>query len=199
MIYLIDEKTERQSSYGWTNERFIEYKSKIARVKNYNELKDISSQVILDEGNVVLLHDSFFKNLNISEKDEERFKNKIKESKNIKSYVLFGGSYDSVYVKDSNLEIKDDVFYSHLETYLNSENKKVEIFAYGENFKLEEFCHLKNEIWTYLFLLDDKHLLNENEKYEIQKISNYDERIKEILKNKISVLFLKTKLNKWRI
>jgi len=199
MIYLIDEKLERQLSYGWPNSRFDAYKSNIIRVLNHKELQEISSQVILEDGNIVLLHDSFFKNLKISEKDAEKFKTKIKESKRIKSYVFFGGSYDSIYINEGNLEVKDDIFYSHLESYLQSNTKKVDILAYGEIFKHEEFSHLKNDIWTYLFLFKDEHLLNKEEKFEILKMSNYDERISEILKNKISVLVLKTELNKWTI
>lgn len=199
MIYLIDEKIERQQSYGWSKERFGIYKSNMMRIVDYEELQNISSQVILGEGNVVFLHDSFFKNLKIAEKDAEKFKNKIKESKRISSYVFFGGSYDSIYLYDGNLEIKDDIFYSHLDSYLKSENKKVDILAFGDNFEQEEFCRLNNDIWTYIFLFEDKYLLGEEEKFDILKIANYNERIEAILEDKISVLYLKTELNRWPI
>lgn len=83
MIYLIDEKVERQLSYGWSDNRFEIYKSNLIRIVNYEDLQDVSSHGILEEGNIVLLHDSFFKNLKVSEQHEEIFKNKIKESKKI--------------------------------------------------------------------------------------------------------------------
>lgn len=199
MIYLIDEKVERQRGYGWSNVRFYKYKSEMIRIVNYQELEEVSSEVILGYGNVVFLHDSFFKNLKISEKYAEIFKNKIRESHDLRSYVFFGGSYDSIYMGDRNLELKDDVFYSHLESYLKSDNKNVDILAYGENFEHEEFSHLKNEVWSQLFMMDDDHILSENEKFEILKLVNSDGRIKEILNNTSKVMFLKMQLNKWII
>jgi len=196
MIYLIDEKIERQKSYGWDTDRFELYQSELKRIIDYDGLKLISSNTIFQEGNIILLHDSFFKNLKISEKDAEKFKDKIRVSKCLKCFVFFGGSYDSTYINNGNLEIKDDIFYSNLESFFKSENKIVNILAYGKNFKYEEFCNLKNHIWTYLFMFKDEEFLSKEAKFDILKISNYNERISEIFERNNSVLFLKTELSK---
>jgi hypothetical protein len=199
MIYLIDEKLERQISYGWPNKRFEEFGSILKRINTYQQLKEISSKEILKENNILLLHDSFFRNLNVSASNTEKFKSLMKQpDKNIK-YVFFGGSFSSIYVDDNSLEIKDDVFYNNLNIFLNSENKKLKILAFGDNYLFEEFCSLKHEIWTYLFSLNDNDTLSEINKFEIKDLTNYNPKIIEVLEASITTLNLKQNLNQWKI
>ena len=67
MIFLIDDKVSRQKNYGWTCEKFNQYKDDIIRIVNKHDLH-VHLHEIFSQGNIILFHSSFLYN---SEKIDE--------------------------------------------------------------------------------------------------------------------------------
>lgn len=198
MIYLIDEKKERQLKYGWNIDNFLKYKNVITTISDYNELKHITSKAILENpSNVILLHDSFFKNLEISSKVLKGFKNSIENSG--LRYVTFGGSFDSTYYDDKILQLNVKQFYLNLESFVEISPIDLRILAYGINFEKEEFLTIKTLVWNFLFRYTDLHRLSSEEKYQLLTAVKFNELLTEIVDTCESVAEIKTLLNKWKI
>jgi len=198
MIYLIDEKKERQLKYGWSSERFLKHKNILTVVSDYKQLENITSKTLLDSpNNIIMLHDSFFKNLDILEKDVIEFKNRI-QSKGL-YYVTFGGSFDSTYYDDKTLQLKVKLFYSNLENFLENHSIDLRILAYGINFEKEEFLTIKNNVWNFLFRYDNLYKLSPDEKYKLLTSVKFNELVTKTLDTCGSVAEIKTILNKWKI
>lgn len=198
MIYLIDEKKERQNKYGWTTERFQQYKNELIIVSNYVVLQNITSKIILENSNnIVMLHDSFFKNENVEEYDIQKFKNKI-ESCGLK-FITFGGSFDSIYYKDKILQLQVSRFYSNLQLFIENPSKELRILAYGNEFEKEEFLLIKNSVWNFLFRYDDLYRLTADDKFKLLTELKFNKLVTSVLDKCNSVSEIKTILNKWKI
>lgn len=199
MIYLIDEKIKRQVRYGWSYDKFLDYRETITLVSDYDQLKKITSQKMLEsDKNIIILHDSFFKNLNIEEKNVTEFKNRIQI--NGLYYVTFDGSFNSTFYDKKNLQLTVNQLYLNLQDFL--ENKTaidLRILAYGLNFKKEEFFTIKNNVWNFLFRYDDLYRLNDQDKYNLLEFVNFNEVIVTVLEKNNSVAEIKYILNKWTI
>jgi hypothetical protein len=198
MIYLLDEKKERQIKYGWSLDRFLKYKDIFTIVSDYEQLKSITSTTILDSpSNIIMLHDSFFKNLDIEEKDVYEFKNRIKS--NDLYFVTFGGSFDSTFYDNKTLQLRVHQFYRNLQNFLENSLIDLRILAYGNNFENEEFLTIKNIIWNFLFQYDDLYKLSDEDKYNLLTSVKFNELITNIIDECHSVAEIKTILNKWKI
>ena len=198
MIYLIDEKKERQLKYGWSFNRFLKYKDSLTVISDYDQLKNITSTTILDSPtNIIILHDSFFKNLDIEEKYVQEFKNRIKS--NGLYFVTFGGSYDSIYYENKILELKVNQLYRNLQNFLENSLTDLRILAYGENYEKEEFLSIKNNVWNFLFRYDDLYKLSPDDKYKLLTEVKFNDFVTNILDKCGSVSEIKTILNKWKI
>jgi hypothetical protein len=198
MIYLIDEKKERQVKYGWSLDRFLKYKDIFTIVSDYEQLKNISSTTILDSpNNIIMLHDSFFKNLDIDEKVVYEFKNRIRS--NDLYFVTFGGSFDSTFYDNKTLQLRVHQFYRNLQNFLENSYIDLRILAYGNNFKNEEFLTIKNMVWNFLFRYNDLDKLTDQDKYNLLTSVKFNELITNVLEECNSVAEIKTILNKWKI
>ena len=63
MIYLIDDKKNRQSDYGWSKEKLDKYIDTITSIYTYSEIKKMEDKAeIFKKGNTVIFHESFFDN-----------------------------------------------------------------------------------------------------------------------------------------
>ena len=61
MIYLIDEKIKRQARYGWSYAKFLDYRETITLVSDYDQLKTITSQKMLEgDKNIIILFTFLF-------------------------------------------------------------------------------------------------------------------------------------------
>lgn len=195
MIYLLDEKKNRQEKYGWLDEKFNQYSSEITLVNNFKKLKEISSDVLLsDSSNIILLHDSFFKNLDLTDKSSFDFKERVKK-RDIR-LVTFGGSFSVTEYSEKSLQIPVSELYQNLEIYIKTDIENLRILAYGINYEIEEWLNIKNIIDNYLFKFDDGYDLNENEIYELQKKTFFNEEIMSMLGGVQNVGTLKSMLIK---
>jgi CheY-like chemotaxis protein len=61
MIYLIDDKKNRQNEFGWNDDVFKEYVDIIRPIYSLDEL-ELMSQMVFQEDNVILYHESFLDN-----------------------------------------------------------------------------------------------------------------------------------------
>jgi hypothetical protein len=198
MIYLIDEKKERQLKYGWSSDRFSEYVEVLEVISNYEKLKEITSKTLLNnQGNFILLHDSFFKNLDIEEKYVVEFKHLIHS--NGLFYVTFGGSFDSTYYDNKILQVKVNQFYTNLQNFLESSSKDLRILAYGNNFEKEEFLTIKNKVWNFLFGFDDLIKLTPEDKFKLLTNVQFNNEVTSVVDKCDSVAEIKTILSRWKI
>ena len=193
-IYIIDEKKDRQKEYNWTNERFDKYN--IICIRNYETLKEIGSHQICQKENIVCLHDSFFKNLNLKEKDREIFDKKLRD---IYKYIIFGGGINFTNITNNVAVLPVSSFYIHLDSFLKNKEYTLEILVYGENYEKEKKLKLKNMLLEKLFSLKSKEILSEDMKKDILKTLGNDNIIKEILKNNNTVLEIKNILTQLKI
>ena len=64
MIYLLDDKKNRQLDYGWNDSRFKKYSDYVLPIYFYKDIeKEEIRREIFTSGNIVLLHESFFDNV----------------------------------------------------------------------------------------------------------------------------------------
>ena len=198
MIYLIDEKKERQVKYAWPTDRFLKYKDLLTVVSDYEQLKNLTSKTLLDSpSNILMLHDSFFKNLDIEEKIIKEFKDRVQS--NGLYFITFGGSFDSTYYNNKTLQLNVYHFYRNLQTFLETSSMDLRILAYGENFEKEEFLTIKNNVWNFLFQYDILCKLTPEDKYKLLTELKFNELVTNILDECSSVAEIKTILNKWEI
>jgi len=194
MIYLIDEKLNRQQSYGWDMNRFEKYAEKITLISDFKMLQEVTSKKLLEKSeNVIMIHNSFFKNLNVEEKELFDFKNRIRTNQ-IK-LVIFGGSFNKTSANNRELEMPVSAFYKNLDLYLNHENDDLLILAYGKNAEKEKWLVIKNKVANFLFAFDNNYMLSDNEVFEIQQMSEFNDRIINILDESRKIADIKTLLN----
>jgi hypothetical protein len=157
MIYLIDDKKDRQNDYGCTAEFLESYKDLIMPVYTNSELQGIKNELFM-ENNTILFHDSFFNNpQNFTGKDSLRIKNDIiLYSKNKNSRVVFfSGSIGARHTEGNLANIPVSVLYQNLETLIghckNSNFDLLDIIVYGKNKNQEQISIIKKKIWEILY------------------------------------------------
>lgn len=145
MIYLIDEKTNRQSSFGWNAEKFEKYKELICPIHDYYVFSDNNFvNEILSTGNVVLMHESFFNGIDLDKKAMANdFQNKLDSFANDRKVFVayYGGSKRSRKIDGNKAYLPVSVFYEHLEVYLeNCQSGKMDInyLLWGNNPQIEK-------------------------------------------------------------
>jgi hypothetical protein len=148
MIYLIDDKKDRQGKYNWKFKKLNEFRSILFPIWRYEEMKDENTRrEIFSSGNIICFHESFFKNpLNKSNIDEDF--NLIRERidkfvhDNANSYVIyFSGSISNRIQTDNICYMPVSLFYRNLEIYLENftkNDKNINYLLYGKNPNLEK-------------------------------------------------------------
>lgn len=138
MIFLIDDKVSRQKNYGWTCEKFNQYKDDIIRIVNKHDLH-VHLHEIFSQGNIILFHSSFLDN---SEKTDELIRLKENINKDNNCYICqFSGSYCSRSVKNNNAFLPPHYLYQNLEYFIKKYrigNIALKYLAFGENAEIEE-------------------------------------------------------------
>lgn len=147
MIYLIDDKRERQEKYGVNFEFFKEYENILKPFWTYEEMEEkrIRNEIV-SGGNIIFFHESFFKNhLNANFNTDftltrHKLINLVKCNKNT-HLVFFSGSISSRDVDDNIIYIPVSQFYSHLEIFLKnykSDDLDIKYLLYGRNPEIEK-------------------------------------------------------------
>ena len=144
MIYIIDEKSKRQTSYGWNAQRFRKYNEVITPINDYSFWgSEGFEDEVLSKGNVVLFHESFFNGLAEDKRGIAKdFLRKLDIFGQIGVVVYYGGSKSSRKINGNVVFVPVSVMYQHLETYLNRTKEGIADINYliwGENPLIEKF------------------------------------------------------------
>ena len=165
MIYLIDDKKQRQELLGWNQSKFEKYISILKTVYSYKQIKeeDLNNEDnIYSDNSIILFHESFFDNVDNSHKsDSLKIRNELINwclTNNV-PIVQFSGSNNSRNKDGNSISLPVKILYQNLELFINSINsndnldKSLNILLFGENFNIEEILQLKKEIWETKFKL----------------------------------------------
>lgn len=144
MIYIIDDKKSRQKDFGWCKERFEAYsdnKITITPIWSIEELNE-EKEAILQDGNIVLYHESFFSTENADKTAIiESFKRRLQENANNLYITYFSYSKSGRYVKEQMCMLPPDILYSNLDVFINklrAGDLSLRYLAFGENYQIEE-------------------------------------------------------------
>lgn len=151
MIYLIDDKKNRQIGYGWSNEKFAYYENYIMPVYDYDQIiKNNLREKIFSANSVVLFHESFFDAaLNNHSKDSIEIRTQLeKYSFESEDFLVafFSGSKNSRSHDKNVINLPVGTFYGNLETFIKkyAEGKSdLRFLLFGENPDIEEILNQK--------------------------------------------------------
>jgi DNA-binding NarL/FixJ family response regulator len=162
MIYLIDDKTQRQKEAGWDDESFKRLSSILKPIHLYSEIDDeeIKKQIFTN-GNVVLFHESFFDNvLNKHDKKGIEIRNaliKFAKSKEL-FLVIFSGSKNIRFIDGNIAHMPVSVLYQNLELFCvksAESDLNLRYLLFGFNHNLEEQLLLKLKLANISFRTED--------------------------------------------
>lgn len=144
MIYLFDDKKNRQESYGWTENEFKLWEGKLTLVRDYSEYLQLDIEEVISDGNIILYHESFPTCVPYSERQSFQ---------SFHDYII-GGDYStdikvakfsgSITNRDTNGNIAFlpvTNLYSNLESFINHVDKYDIDFKYllwGEDYEVEQ-------------------------------------------------------------
>ncbi len=202
MIFLIDDKKERQINFGWTSDLFHVFADVITPVYNNIELQKMKDRIFLS-GNIILFHESFFDvPENRLAKDGPKIRTQILESATMKNQqvVLFSGSIGSRKIEGNTALLPVEILYQNLnhfcKEYRVSKFISISELAFGKDSLLEEILIRKYEIWNMLYDTKDTELVNLTPKLNL--LLDELEKLKQtsILKDSVTNGFLKYQLKK---
>jgi CheY-like chemotaxis protein len=153
MIYLIDDKTNRQQDFGWDEIKLKTFKDDLVSFLNFNQMEsEEQRKIIFSNAKVILFHESFFENIDFKHrKDGNEIKNDlVKFSKESKSFkvVFFSGSYNSREINETGGSLPVSILYQNLECFLQNYRigeLDLNYLFFGENIKIEPELINKNE------------------------------------------------------
>ena len=165
MIYLIDDKKQRQELLGWNQSKFEKYNSILKTVYSYKQIKEEDLNTvdnIYSDDSIILFHESFFDHVdNTHKKDSIEIRNQLINwclANNI-PIIQFSGSNNIRSREGKSVSLPVKILYQNLDLFINSINsndnldKSLNILLFGENFNIEEILQLKKEIWETKFKL----------------------------------------------
>ena len=165
MIYLIDNKKQRQELLGWNQSKFEKYNSILKTVYSYKQIKEEDLNTvdnIYSDDSIILFHESFFDHVdNTHKKDSIEIRNQLINwclANNI-PIIQFSGSNNIRSREGKSVSLPVKILYQNLDLFINSINsndnldKSLNILLFGENFNIEEILQLKKEIWETKFKL----------------------------------------------
>lgn len=147
MIYLIDDKINRQMNAGWDLDKFKEYEKYIVPIHTYSDMKNLDyRKSMFSSDNVILFHESFFHNeVNTQLADINDIRNNLEEfAKNNPSayYVSFSGSNSTRNLQNNAGSLPVNILYQNLEYFISSVQKSnkydISFLFYGENHTIEK-------------------------------------------------------------
>ncbi|MCO6497693.1 MAG: response regulator [Chitinophagaceae bacterium] len=142
MIYLIDDKKDRQSKdYKWTEDRLKDYSSYLIPIYTLEEITQRSKEIFAED-NTILYHESFIDQTSLKEEAIDKRK-KIEEFSKRKQNLLvyFSGSKSERVISDNIAYLPVSILYQNLEAFINQYTKgeaDLKYLLYGENPEIEK-------------------------------------------------------------
>lgn len=142
MIYLIDDKTSRQTDYGWSNDKLEEYSDVMTSISDFEKLS-VCMDKIYQADSIVMYHESFINTVeNIHKNDISQWLKDIEKKRGIKMAYFSGSkSQRSINSDESIANLPPDVLYTNLECFLQNYRRGETDFKYllfGQNPELED-------------------------------------------------------------
>ena len=148
MIYLIDDKKERQQKdFGWSDEKFAQYADFIKPLYSIEEIVQIGEN-LYDGKNIILYHESFLDFSNVRNKalaQRDKLK-KIAESNTDISIAFFSGSQGSRSLNENIAHLPVSILYQNLEIAVNHHIQgsiELKYLLYGKKPEIEEELYTK--------------------------------------------------------
>lgn len=147
MIYLIDDKKQRQEGYGWNDLKFDKFKHCLRPIYNYDQIIDEDlREKIFSPGSIVLFHESFFDTAN-NKHEKDSLEIRVELEKYAKrfgdfSLAFFSGSKNSRSNENNVINLPVGVLYKNLEVFIEKYSKGMNNLRYllfGENPEIEEY------------------------------------------------------------
>jgi TATA-box binding protein (TBP) (component of TFIID and TFIIIB) len=162
MIYLIDEKKERQQNLGFSKDFFAKHEDVLFPIYNNVKLQEFKYQIFNDL-NIILFHESFFDSPeNRHSKDGLIIRKQLIEYSSTKNtlVVFFSGSIGSRSIDQNCAYIPVEILYQNLasfcDKYRNNTQVTLKEIVFGSSLTKEEILLLKNEIWENLYDMKDE-------------------------------------------
>jgi CheY-like chemotaxis protein len=201
MIYLFDDKVNRQVDYGWDYRRFEKYIDVIQAVHLYKEVEDDAKRnEIFSDGNIILFHESFFDN--VINKNTEKA---IEIRNNLRTFALKSHDFSVIYFSGSKSTRKLDdkvgyipvsILYQNLELFIKkvqTGNNDLRYLIFGENHQIEKI--LINKLESANNSIDDS-IVDNNPKGRNFIAQTLENEIEEIFENaRYESFFLEEKYN----
>lgn len=147
MIYLIDDKKERQNDFGWNSEKFSQFSNSITPLYNINDISQIGDN-LYKNNNIILYHDSFLdftSDKNKAQNQREKLKNIASNSLNL-SIAFFSGSQGSRSLHQNIAELPASILYQNLEFLAHKHNQgfnELKYLLFGKNPDIEKILNDK--------------------------------------------------------
>ncbi len=146
MIYLLDDKRNRQIDFGWSEKLFNVNRDWIRPVYSYQEvMSDNLIEKIFLPGNIVVFHESFFDNVfNDHKKSSIEIRKRLTafaEIKNDFRVVYFSGSKNTRKITGNIAYMPVAEMYQNLDVFidkLRSGDINLKYLLFGKNFRIEE-------------------------------------------------------------
>ncbi|MBK9355601.1 MAG: hypothetical protein IPN09_17030 [Bacteroidetes bacterium] len=140
MIYLIDDKKDRQSKYSWTKEKFNFYKDEIVPIWTYEDMESEEfRREMFNEQNILIIHESFFKNI-----EHDRVNNIVQVKERLKSrenlVIYFSGGIYSRSKNANRIYLPISTLYQNLELFIIKKRQNdinIDYLIYGKNKEIE--------------------------------------------------------------
>lgn len=210
MIYLIDDKKNRQEGYSWTKAKFEKYSDFIKPIYTYADIQENNLSVeIFSENNVVLFHESFFDNsLNSGNNNSLAIRKMLDQYTQEKSdflLAIFSGSKNARKQNNNIIHLPVSTLYQNLEVFIKKAkdgNKNFRHLLFGANPEIEEILTKKLDDGNSnigSLKLEEKEAINlfiiPEEKNIFRPLNRYIE--KTIFSHEIEDYELSVKLNEW--
>lgn len=204
MIYLIDDKQNRQKSYRWNEEKFAKHINFVTPIYSQN---DIEQNDFLCPDNCVLFHESFFdQSVTYRHKSVEIRERLIEYAAANPKFLLaiFSGSKNSRSRNGNVIHIPVNVLYQNLEDFINKyEHGNIDLgfLLFGKDPKIEEdlLIKLQNSVGNFdestNFQTNTRNLfIRPNQNFIQFPHPNFDQAT---LFNKVSDNDISTKIQEW--
>ena len=195
MIFLIDDKQERQQKdYRWNPEKLNKFQNVLKPIYSIKQIdeENLRSE-IFKEGNIIMLHESFFDNpINKSDKDSIEIRKKLNDFvlQNNSYVIYFSGSKSSRTYTGKIAHVPVSVLYQNLEIFLDkaiNEDVDLDYLLFGANPDIENELLSKLEEANNIFddsLIDSK---TESFIFQTEGKQNIPVRIENSVKEKIFI------------
>jgi len=183
MIYIFDDKKNRQEGYRWSNEKFKQYADFLTPVYHYSEVReDDDRKKIFSEGNTILFHESFFDtDFNRHQKEAIKIRRELEELAQTHpnfSLAFFSGSKSSRLLNNNIAYLPVSIMYQNLEEFIKqSKNGIIDLkyLLYGKNPNIEqELVEKLKDSNAGLLKLDEPFVMSKKANILIARTSTND-------------------------